>query len=449
MEKLIYPPHLSLLPFQETAIHQMLHFLRENGGCYNAYEMGLGKSIQTVVTINSLFPREHPTILIICPAVMRLVWEQELNKWGSYVHPVVLKSKKYLGPALPTVGIVSYDLAATDQFKNWIRDTDVLVLDEAHYLKSPKAKRTKAILKHIWPKAKYKICLSGTPFTNNVIDGYTLFNKLAPYEFPTFWEFAHTYSHKKDNGFGITWEGLKNADKLRKIINEKFFLRKTLEQVLKELPPKIYQKIPLDDSYAHKLTAEQKAEYEKYYADLKRILAGKETTRIPPPPVSIMTVRKEQGLKKVKPIIEFVKNLLEQKVPVVLFGIFRDVLTEFESAFKDYKPAIIHGDISGPNRQKAIEDFQQGNTDLFIGQLTAAGVGITLTRSSNVVFSELSYSPAEISQAISRCCRIGSKGSVTIHYFTVENSVDEKIIDIAMDKAKMFAEILKEEPQHV
>jgi SWI/SNF-related matrix-associated actin-dependent regulator 1 of chromatin subfamily A len=733
MEKLIYPQDCTLLPFQADCIHKMLAFLRNGGGCYNACEMGLGKSVQAIVAMNTILRYELlPKILIVCPAVMRLVWRAELQKWLTSLHPSVqvLTSSKQLKQKSMwhAVTIISYDLAATDEFKKWAEPSyDMLIMDEAHYCvaedtlintpaglvpikslvegdivttisdngadtgriirkikgnekepkrkitlsngytlegldwhlvrtplqwtelgklqvsdpvsvvqkglgrtlpimgnvenflqrqmckakplsqrwvvrsyakkepyedscgknedaghtetyrtqtsttgrerqestigtgkikaimqigisavsgsvrvcswarmqaarisysvqtrcgytriktrgrgrrvfsskpsqettrfeerqeietarvenieiyehgdtgeagkcyydleldrhhnyiangiivhncKSPKAKRTKAILKHIWPRAVFKICLSGTPFTNNVIDGYTLFNKLAPYDFPDFWSFANTYSHRKNNGFGITWEGLKNADKLRAIINNNFFLRKTKAQVLPELPPKVYQKITLDESYAHKLTKEQEAEYERYYQDLKRLLAGKETTRIPPPPVSIMTVRREQGLKKVKPIIEFVKNMLEQNVPVVLFGIFRDVLTEFEETFKSYKPAVIHGDVSAKKRQEEIERFQAGDTDLFIGQLTAAGVGITLTRASDVVLAELSYSPAEISQAVDRTHRISQKNSVTVHYFAVENSVDEKIIDIVMDKAKIFSEILKEE----
>jgi SWI/SNF-related matrix-associated actin-dependent regulator 1 of chromatin subfamily A len=450
MEKLIYPQDCTLLPFQADCIHKMLAFLRNCGGCYNACEMGLGKSVQAIVAMNTILRYELlPKILIVCPAVMRLVWRAESQKWLTSLHPSVqvLTSSKQLKqkPLWHAVTIISYDLAATEEFKKWAEPSyDMLICDEAHYLKSPKAKRTKAILKHIWPRAVFKICLSGTPFTNNVIDGYTLFNKLAPYDFPDFWSFANTYSHRKNNGFGITWEGLKNADKLRTIINNNFFLRKTKAQVLPDLPPKVYQKITLDKSYAHKLTKEQEAEYEKYYQDLKRLLAGKDFKRIPPPPVSIMTVRKEQGLKKVKPIIEFVELLVGQGIPVVLFGIFRDVLTELEEAFKKYKPAVIHGDVSAKKRQEEIERFQAGDTDLFIGQLTAAGVGITLTRASDVVLAELSYSPAEISQAVDRTHRISQKNSVTVHYFAVENSVDEKIIDIVMDKAKIFSEILKE-----
>lgn len=430
----------------------MLSYFHSNQGCYNACEMGLGKSVQAVVATNSLRPGDNPMILVICPAVMRLVWQEEFLKWGCYGKPtevIVLKSKTDLDTKpYRRITIVSYELAATEEFKKWLYfNVDFLILDEAHYLKNPKAKRTKSILKHVWPKCNYRICLSGTPFTNNVTDGFTLFNKLAPYEFPDFWSFANTYAYRKNNGFGITYEGLRNADKLRKIINSRFFLRKTKSQVLTELPSKVYKKVMLDESYAYKLTKEQRALQEAYYADLRKLLQSDEFARVPPPPVSIMTIRREQGLKKVEAVADYVEILLEQNVPCVLFGIFRDVLDRFEERFQKYKPAVIHGDVNAEKRFEAITRFQSGDTNLFIGQITAAGVGITLTRAANVVFSELSYSPAEISQACDRVHRVGQKESVTIHYFAVEKSVDETIIDSVMSKARVFAEILKQE-QH-
>jgi SWI/SNF-related matrix-associated actin-dependent regulator 1 of chromatin subfamily A len=444
LEPLYYPDGKSLLPFQEECIRKMLYFLRTNGGVYNACEQGLGKSIQTIVTCNGLARDYTKPIIIVCPAVMRLVWKQEFKDWSIETNVRVVKKRDELDNLeSANVYIVSYELAASDDFQYWLRrkEIDVLILDEAHYLKSTKAQRTKKILGKVWPKAKYKIALSGTPFTQNVIDGYTLFHRFNPLAFPDFRTFASTYANRKFNGFGIQWEGLKNADKLRDIVINSFFIRRNKAQVLPDLPAKMFKQITLDKSFAVKRTLEQSLAEDKYYKDLEEILKTGDFARVPPP-IAIATLRREQGLKKVEPIVEYIKNLLEQDVPLVVFCCFRELISQLEHEFSKYKPAVIHGDVSATRRKEAIDNFQEGKTNLFIGQMTAAGVGITLTRSSNVILAEYSYSPAEIVQAVDRCHRIGQKSAVTVHYFTVEDSVDEKIIKIVVKKAAEFGEIL-------
>ena len=137
---------MKLLPFQEEAVTQMVQVLQSRGGVYNASEMGLGKSAMAISAINRI-----PTInsiLVICPAIVRLVWEAELEKW---------RTRDY------AVCCISYNEAANKPEVYKALDYDCLLLDEAHYLKSTKAKRTKAILGDLWPPSFFR-CAS-TPIT--------------------------------------------------------------------------------------------------------------------------------------------------------------------------------------------------------------------------------------------------------------------------------------------
>src|SRR3989304_5335105 len=171
---------LKLFPFQEETVGQILFFLKEKNkerACYLALEMGLGKTICAIRAAEYLNAKN---ILIICPAIMRYTWEAEIMKWGvSADIDVILASKQPL--LYKKYTIVSYDIARSDVFINKLpAKIDLLILDESHYIKTRKTKRTVAILEKIWHLATYRLALSGTPFTQSVADGYTLFNKMLP-----------------------------------------------------------------------------------------------------------------------------------------------------------------------------------------------------------------------------------------------------------------------------
>ncbi len=422
---LVVPEGLTLMPFQQTAVKQMLSFLYHNKGCYNACEMGLGKTVQTIVTCNTM---AYTRILIICPAIMCLVWKKEVEKWD-------------IGNA--TYTIASYNKAV--QIKNLIRLTstqwDCLILDEAHYVKSTKAKRTKTILNKIWPCAKHHIALSGTPFTRSIVDGYTLFSRFNPTAFPEYMPFCYRYAYVKRTPWGDKFYGVKHAEELQSIIRSSFFIRYRKDEVLTDLPAKRFTKITLDRSYAVLPAAEEKQTLKEAITAIKnRVERGEE---IPVTPTAVASIKRLQGEKKTGPICEFVQDLLNQEFPVVLFAYHKSVIKIYEEAFCKEKPAVITGAVATNDRQAAIERFQSGDTNLFIGQYTAAGIGITLTRSSTAVLSEVEWSPAVIGQAIDRLHRIGQKNAVNVYYFAVEGSIDEEIIEVVMEKAKTFAKVVE------
>lgn len=413
-------PLNKLFPFQEEAVSKMVHFLMgATGGVYNACEQGLGKCLQTIEAcrrINAKAP------LVICPKSVKLVWASEIKKWRA--------SGEWT--------IASYDDARLRKIPNEF--FDVLICDECQYLKTHDSQRTQAVLNYYLPTVPHSIFLSGTPFLSCITDCWPVFSRLSPSDFGDYWKFAYTYAKVIDTPWGHKLEGLKNHEQLKKIITDKFFFRFTKEQVLKDLPPKILQEIPLPAHLAVKLTPDEEKLHTHYLEVLKGAIA--KGTPAPYPPVSITQKRKEQGLKKIPRIVEFCKEILDNKTPLVIFGWHLEVIHELIEKLVDYDPVFITGQTSDKLRAEAVRKFQEGETLLFIGQLAAAGVGITLTAASTVVSVELDWNPPVNQQAWDRCHRIGQLNNVTVYIPIVKGSVDERVMEVVISKNLDFKSVL-------
>lgn len=444
---IILPSGKKLYPFQKQAVGKMLNFLTAtNGnvkGCYNACEMGLGKTPQTIVALNTL---RCTRVLVICPAIMRDTWAREFKDWSSIKRhtAIIYRSQDLTTKALEAeLLIISYDLAAkkTIAEKLAVQHYEALILDEAHYLKSYRTVRTKTVLSILWPVIPYKIALSGTPFTQSVVDGWSLFSRFAPDSFSDWWNFVNTYAYIKQTPWGRKIYGLRNHEQLSKIIRSRFFIRYKKEEVLKELPPKQYTKISLPEIYSIKLSPSERLAVER---DAKELVSKMEQGIFPTVlPPSLASQKRLQGEAKVSAVLEFIQDLLDQNIPTVVFGWYKSVLAKIQTAFAFHAPAFIDGDTPPAKREEAVKSFQEGHTNLFIGNMAAAGTGITLTKSHTVVLAELEWSPSIIAQAIDRLHRIGQKDCVDVYYFVVENSIDEHIINVVMDKVRNFSKVLE------
>jgi len=450
----VVPGGRSLMPFQETAIRKMLAFLKSSDthSCYNACEQGLGKTIQAITLYNVLnYFRQTEAraarVLIICPAIMRLVWQKEIAAWGKTFGTqaplricTILKPKDALTANDADVVIMSYDGAATDNIKNHVKAPfTLLVCDEFHYCKNRKAKRTKAVLSYYWKLCLYRVAMSGTPFTARVVDGFTAFSAMMPTRFPNFFQFAEEFSYIKRTRFGLEYYGVKNPTLLSKIIRENFYIRYTKAQVLPELPPKMNQEIWLPVSFAVKTKLPERKALEE---EIKMAVETLEQGKTPVLSENLAKIRKAQALQKVAPTVEFVTNILEGNTPVVLFCWHKDVALELFNAFSEYSPVMITGETPADTRSKHIADFQEGRSNVFIGTIAACNTGITLTRSSNVVFVEMAWTPAMNEQASDRCHRIGTHAPVNIYYMLVEKSIDESVFRVVQNRKKIFDKIV-------
>lgn len=436
---------MNLYPFQEQAVSQMLSFLKSNEthSVYNACEQGLGKTIQTIEVLNRL---KVKSTLIICPAIMRLVWLEELEKWRKPDEPGIARALMSSADIKDAQGastiVVSYDLARTPSVLKFLKAQkfECNVFDEAHALKNTRAKRTKVCFRELWDIATYHILLSGTPFTVSVVDGYSPFHRILPKEFPNFHDFVSRFSYARTTPWGTQYFGLKNADALKKIIRSNFYIRYTKDEVLTELPPKIFQKIILPLEYAVKPKANSQADELRIQAEMVRRFL--EEGKSPVIPSCLAEHRRLQGEAKIPAIVEFCKNLLEQEIPIVVFAWHKSVVAGLVQALEKYKPVYITGETSSKNREQAVRQFQNGESLLFIATMGSAGTGITLTASCNLVLAELDWSPAVVAQAIDRAHRIGTKSAVNVYWFVAEASIDKTISDVVMERTKLFKSVL-------
>jgi len=459
-----------LKKYQEKGVQNILEFLYKGKSSYCADEQGLGKTVQAIEALNRLerianlhedrtegalpnakFPPIKST-LILCPKVVLYNWKIEIERWyeGKLKVRIIDSTKelKALKRSSDYITILPYSLLSVEGNYKYLKkfSFSYLVCDEIQQLKGYKSARAISVFKHIWSKCIYKVALSGTPFKQNVVDGFNVFNAMAPHIFQNYQEFAARYSHARVTPWAVQYTGIRNSSELRKLIRDNFYFRRTVLEVGLELPPKLFIPVHLGKEYLPPTPKTEKEKLEREILEIQNALNGnkKGDTR-QTITTSLAGERRMQGEYKVPAVVEFVRDKVEEGIPIVLFAYHKNVIASIAEGLKKYKPVVITGETSSKNRQKAVEDFQTGKSDVFIGQIVASGVGITLTRSHTIVFSEITWSPDEISQAISRCYRIGtdkSVSSVNIYYFCVEDSIDNMLIDTVMRKADEFAQVV-------
>lgn len=434
---------MELKPHQLLSVKEAVKFLTTNPAraCYDGSDPGTGKTISTCALVTEM---RFKKILIIAPKVMLRTWAAEARKWTKYRNIEVIESQKDIQKIFTAhICIVAYtscwreNIAKTLIYKDW----DALILDEAQKVKNEDSEQGKFILRTLWPRIRYRIALSGTPFTTCVTDCHSLFSRMLINDktpgspFGSWLEFAETFANIKFTPFGSQFVGLKDANLLSKLIRKYFFFRNRREEVLPDLPKRVFQKILLSKRYSN-------AEYEALLA--KMIDEGQDVTNMPEIPTHIMSKINLQGMLKVEPISEYVLDLLEQNLPVIVFTLNKEVLAAYMEKFKAYSPVKIDGASNDGQKNDAIKAFQSGCTNIIICNSSAGGIGITLNRARYVVTAQIPFNPSDIEQWISRANRMGATEQTNISYFVVEKSLDEKVSSMLMSKAEDFNKLFNE-----
>lgn len=446
---LLKPEGQEYLGYQKAGIAYSL-------SCPNALiadEQGLGKTIQAIGVFNN-----DPTIskvLIVCPASLRLNWKREFSKWTT--RPVRIAIINGGKPSdFPKsefdILITNFDVVGKHRKMIDMYSWDLLVVDEAHNLKNPKSLRTKAVLGAVSKgkrtaeaiKARRRIFLTGTPIVNRPVELWPLVEALDPEGLgKKFFNFAKRFCNAQQTRYGWDFSGASNLDLLQRLLREKCMVRRLKADVLTELPAKRRQVIEIPANGSSKLVAEEKRVYDSHRSMLEALeerLAEAETREnydLEHEDIGALRsllnhasktaftemsgIRHEVALAKVPHVVEHVRESLENG-PVVLFVHHKDVVAQIAAEFPGC--VTLTGETSMENRQKAVDDFQAGRASLFIGNIQAAGVGITLTRSAHVIFAELDWVPGNLSQAEDRCHRIGQTESVLVQHIVLEDSMD-------------------------
>ena len=217
-------------------------------------------------------------------------------------------------------------------------------------------------------------------------------------------------------------------------------IRRKKIDVLKDLPEKVYSYIPVELSNAKEyLHAED--DFIQWLKETKGSEAVRRTGQV-------MALAKIEALKqlavkgKLKQAMEWIYNFLQSGKKLVVFATHHFVIDALIAEFPNIS-VCIDGRVSMSDRQKAVDSFQNdSNIQLFIGNIEAAGVGITLTAASDAVFLELPWTPGKLVQASDRIHRIGQKFSVTIYFLLSANTIEEKIAKLLDNKLKVVTAVL-------
>lgn len=418
-------------------------------------EMGLGKTIQAIGIINN--DKSIRKALIIVPASLRLNWEKELKKWLVNKDLTIGIAK---GSNVPDTDIVIINYDILNRHSDLIRsiEWDLLVADESHKLKNGKAQRTKAVVgrwhkdpeKNIVPvNAKRKVFLTGTPILNRPIELWTTLHYLDPENWKSFWGFAKRYCGAIQTKYGWDLNGASNLDELQIKLRETVLVRRLKADVLAELPSKTRQVIELPQNGTaaavkneQKVLAKLNAVADKLEAlksvepnDFEEAVRQLKTCTIEFEEIS--RVRHETAVAKIPAAVNFINDILEDKpnYKLVVFAHHHDVVHGLKDGIGADKCVTLIGTDSDKARDKAVESFQNDPAvQVFIGTIGAAGVGLTLTAGSHVIFVELDWVPGNVTQAEDRVHRIGQNEAVLIQHLVVADTIDAKIAHTIISK---------------
>lgn len=458
------PEGLAYLPYQNAGIE----FIITRPNTLLADQPGLGKTIQAVGSMNELRARRT---LIVCPASLKNNWAKEIAKWSTQDSFSVGIADKIF-PSTESV-IINFEILKKFHKELRSRVWDLIVVDEAHNLKNPKSQRTKEVYGGGYGKGRVKplrgkvrLWLTGTPILNKPIDLFPMCKEFDPQGLGKDWEhFVYRYCNAHEGSFGLDTSGSSNLEELKFKLRSSFMLRRLKSQVLTDLPPKRRQIIELPARGMVKVVRDELSFFEQNMATLEG-LNERFNPEEPIDPVAAMALvheitgdtmsekaekldrveglmfesaavlRKDVAIAKTPMSIEYIKRLLEAEDKVIVFAHHKEVIDMLKEAFPDH--ACITGETPVKKRQEEVDKFQETATPVFIGNIQAAGVGHTLTASTHVVFVEITWVPAEMSQAEDRAHRIGQLGNVHIHYLVVEGSLEANIIHALIEKEEII-----------
>lgn len=399
-------------------------------------KMGLGKTIQAIEAANITGARR---VAVVCPAIARINWQREIDKWALYS---------------PAVKIQSYNrLAADRQLRNeWAAwRPDVLIIDEAHYLKTKDTSRTKALYgphcrgDGLVSCAGATWAMSGTLTPNNASELFPHLRASFPAALPgggTFADFINRYTVWEPGDHGPRFLANKNLPELRAALAP-YLLRRRTEDVLPDLPEVRLGELAVEGTAAmdelQKLEATVEVQELMYRLD--------DTSAVPEADPHIAAFRRVCGVAKAGPVAELVADELAsgQYEKVVLFAHHRDVIETLMTALQVFHPVRVWGGDSDAARQRSIDDFQgKPQHRVFVGQITACATAITLTAASQCVFVEQSWVPSDNEQAIYRLRRIGQKSQILCRMAYLDKSIDEAITRALARKTRGLLELYGE-----
>lgn len=436
-----------LFPFQK----QIVDAVAASPAKFVAVDTGLGKSRCVIEAAKKVNARN---IFIPCPAIGKVSWPAEIEKWWpeAAVHvppePALLVSNV----SCPTFNIVSYDDLSRDP-QGWLDgagrlNPDVVAPDEAQYLKSLDATRTKVVYGKradrkgsLIERARFVWPLSGTPAPNYTAELWTHLHALAPQTILgphgrplTEPEFKDRFSTQRASAYGMHVTGSINTPQLRARTAD-FFYRLRKREVLRDLPEIVWthDPIPMTDAGTWLDGVPEGLSDDALLEWMKSAYPHGSSER------------KALGLAKVGGAAEWARNFIDgadADRKLIMFGYHVEVVERLAAELAPYGIVMIHGGIGLASRKRAVDMFQHDPaTRIFIGEMISCGTSITLTAASDVAFVEGDWTPNNLVQAAARADRLGQTRGVVARLLYVPRSKDARISRVAAKKASELAEM--------
>ena len=421
------------LEHQKEAVQKLV----ENKKFILADDMGLGKTTSTII---AALEANSKKVLIICPATLKINWKREIENYSN--KSIYIAEGKNFSTDADFV-IINYDIIKNfhdpkkkDDSEILKSNFDLVIVDEAHYIKNGQAQRTKLIndlvktVDRLW-------LLTGTPMTSRPMDYFNLLSLVDSPVSKNWMAYAIRYcqGYQFNVGGRKVWNitGASNLDELRER-TAGTILRRLKENVL-DLPDKIITPVYL--RLKSKNYEEVMGEYYDWY-DKNPDESKSLTVQFS----KLTKVRQIIADEKISQTIEIAENIIEQDKKVIIFCNFTDSLNKIIEHFG--KSAVkLDGSMSKPERQRSVDEFQDNpKVKVFVGNIKAAGVGITLTSAEAVIMNDLSFLPSDHAQAEDRAYRYGQKNNVLVYYPIFENTIEGVIYDILNNKKQVIATVM-------
>lgn len=436
-------------------IHQQtgITFLLFRKRAILADDMGLGKTRQAIIALREAVP--HGPYLVICPSAVKLNWQREIQLVESDAAIRVIRNgQDWDGANAARWVVVNYDLLGALENELLAHRWAGVVVDEAHYIKNNSQRATRVLrLLGVHTSGKRPVqepqvvyLLTGTPMSNRPRE---LFNLLKAVRHPlarNFVWYAKRYCDAYDNGYGLDTRGASNLEELAQIVSG-VMLRRTKDEVL-DLPPKMrsWQPVELTERAFSEVKQLEQDALSFYFAHFgsrgvsegatnhsTRMEDRREWKRF----LGLLNKARHALAKaKIAATIEAVRERVEVGEKVVVFSNYNEVIRRVAQAFGD-SAVTITGEHSAAERQRAADALQNDlNTSVLVGNLQAAGVGLTLTAATHVIFNDLDWVPGNHWQAEDRIYRIGQTRPAFITYLFVPNTLDNFVAALLEQKAK-------------
>jgi SWI/SNF-related matrix-associated actin-dependent regulator of chromatin subfamily A-like protein 1 len=408
-----------LRPFQRAGVAYVLQSRRT----FLADEQGLGKTVQALAALEA--DGAYPAV-VVCPAGLKLNWRREIEHWLPH-RSLTVVSGTSITSAEADITVINYEIVHAHRVRLALRKPKALVLDESHYVKNPRAKRTQAVrrLAEALPTDALRLALTGTPVMNHpdeLIAQLRILGRLS--EFGSGARFSRRF------------QGAGAEERIHWHLRRTCFVRRLKADVLPQLPAKRQVVLPvaLDNEREYRLAQDDVIAWlREQPLDLSEVEAKVAAALRAERLAQLNALKRLAAKGKASAALAWIEDFLASDEPLVVFAGNREV----QELVLDRFPHALHvlGRDSMLQREHAVSAFQDpAGPQLMVCATRVGGQGITLTRASNVAFLDLEWTPAMHDQAEDRCHRIGQHDAVTAWYLLAAETIDETMIELISRK---------------